>query len=311
MLEVIEPGLLTTVQGSPRRDAMMLGVPMGGACDAWSLAIANSLLGNAAAAPALEMTLLGASLRARADCTVAVSGAEMEGRVDDGREVVSGSRVRLGAGQELRFSAARPGSGVRAYLAVAGGVDVPEVLGSASTCLPGGFGGLEGRPLRRGDVLAGRGPDSGLGDGPVPPRIKPLLGVELRVVRGPHVGGHLPEMALDGLLEASFSVGRGDRQGIRLEGRSLAVEASGTIVSLPMTWGAVQLPADGQPIVLLADHQTVGGYPVVAVTISADLPRLGQLGPGDDVRFVLVAPDAARRALLAQRAELRSMGPGW
>jgi antagonist of KipI len=305
MLEVIEAGLLTTVQGAGRPAAAPLGVPNGGACDRWSLALANALLGNQPEAPALEMTLAGPRLRALRDCTIAIAGADMEAHLGDGRAVPSPSVVRLGAGAEIAFATAAEGSGIRAYLALPGGIDVPVVLGSASTCLVGGFGGLDGRPLRAGDVIGGRSLEpalSGSWDGPCSP-----AGSRLRVVRGPHsdaFGGS----SLDGLAGRRLMVsGQGSRQGIRLEGASIAATHRRAMVSQPMRWGAVQMPPDGQPIILLADHQTVGGYPVPAVVIGADLPTLGQLGPGDDVELVEVSLEDARALLMEHRREMAEM----
>jgi 5-oxoprolinase (ATP-hydrolysing) subunit C len=299
VLEVVEPGLLSTVQGHGRSESAGLGVPVGGACDGWSLALANALLGNPVDAPALEMTMRGPVLKATDECWLALAGADMEAVVD-GQPVGRETPVRLRAGQRLELGAARHGSGVRAYMALPGGIDVPEVLGSASTCLIGGFGGVEGRALRSGDRLSARlvGPS-------VIGRWNAVGGkVErtLRVVPGPHVE-QLPG-AFEALLAAGFAVGgRADRQGIRLEGPPLPA-ATGSILSQPMAWGAVQLPPDGRPIVLLADHQTVGGYPVVAVVVGADLPRLGQLGPGDEVRFVEIGLNAARAELIEWRRQL-------
>lgn len=304
MLEVVDGGLVTTVQGAGRPAMVTFGVPIGGACDRWSLALANALLGNNPTAPALEMALLGPTLRVRADCAVGLAGADLSGRLDDGTELRPGSARLLRAGQVLTFSSATPGSGVRAYLALAGGVDVPDVLGSPSTCLIGGFGGLEGRPLAAGDTISPRDPGGrrvGSWDGAAMPAAGPL-----RVVRGPHAS-ELPDQALAGLLEGFFVVGRGDRQGIRLEGPSIK-PGSLSLVSQPMRAGAVQLPPDGRPIALLVDHQTVGGYPVPAVVIGADLPRLGQLGAGDGVRFREVGLGQARVALLGLEQELSLLG---
>ena len=302
MLEVIEAGLLTSVQDGGRQGAVGLGVPLGGACDAWALAVANTVLGNERAAAALEMTLLGATVRALADCTVGVGGAEMEGRViETGAPVRSGSGTVLRRGQTLRFAAVA-GEGARTYLALAGGVDVAEVLGSRSTCLVGGFGGLDGRPLRAGDVVGGR--SSELAEPRAWPAAPVLLGGELRVVRGPHLD-RLLRATFEALIGGAWHVGgRGDRQGIVLDGPLLDARPDPPLLSQGVVWGAIQLPPDGHPIALLADHQTVGGYPVPAVVISADRPLLGQLGPGDALRLVEVSQQEARRALLEREAAL-------
>lgn len=303
MLEVVDPGLLTTVQDGGRPGAADVGVPVGGACDGWSLAVANGLLGNPPTAAGLEMTLLGATFGVLADCVVGLAGADMEATLD-GLPLDVGSSARLRPGQELAFSAVRPYSGVRTYLALAGGVDVPVVLGSRSTCLVGGFGGLGGRALLAGDIIRAR--ERRLPPArrwPVAATPRAAGGARLRIVAGPdaEVGGW---RAYEGLVGAEWTVGgRGDRQGVRLEGRRLAAGAGDGWLSRGVTWGAIQLPPDGQPIMLLADRQTVGGYPVVGVVISADLPLAGQLGPGDQVRFEATDIRAAQSALRAQTAD--------
>lgn len=283
MLEVVEPGLLTTIQDAGRSAALDLGVPMSGACDPWSLAVANAAVGNERGAAAIEMTLLGASFRALDDCVVAVTGADMGVGINWPRP--------LRRGEILRFGPAEPRTGIRTYVAIGGGIDVPVILGSRSTCLVGGFGGLDGRALRLGDVI--RNLPAGSGGGHV--RAAPEGSYEQPLVR--IVGGRYRD-AVSALVQETWRVSaRADRQGMRLDGPSIAAPADGTILSQPVTWGTVQLPADGAPIVLLADAQTVGGYPVLGVVITADLHLIGQLGPGDEVRFELVSIAAAQGAL--------------
>ena len=303
MLEVIEPGLLTTVQDGGRPAAVDLGVPVSGACDAWSLGVANALVGNEAGAAALEMTLLGSTFRVVEDCYLAVAGAEMGG------SVVAGEARRARRGEMLAFGPAAEGSGVRTYLAVAGGVDVPLVLGSRSTCLVGGFGGLDGRPLRAGDIVAGS-VRTGTGSArrwPGPPSALAAHGDEaIRIVRGPDSAA--AGDAFERLLAGSWTVGgRSDRQGVQLDGSTLTAAPAATMLSRGVTWGTVQLPPDGAPIVLLADHQTVGGYPVVAVVASADLPLIGQLGPGDALRFAETTIHDAQVARRRQAAEFHRL----
>jgi biotin-dependent carboxylase-like uncharacterized protein len=297
VLEVVEPGLLTTVQDAGRPDAVDVGVPVGGACDPLSLALANNLVGNEPTAAALEMTVLGGTFRALADCLVGVAGADM-----GGLPAGQGSIVRRG--ETIAFGAAAQGSGIRAYLALGGGIAVPAVLGSRSTCLVAGFGGLDGRPLRAGDVLAA-GPVVGpfVTRRSAQPLAVPHNGPALvRVVRGLEPGG------FDELLATEWTVsGRGDRQGIVLAGAKLAGRPGVTLLSHGVAWGAIQLPPDGTPIVLLADHQTVGGYPVVGVVISADRPLIGQLGPGDELRFIEVDMAEAQAALRAQATEFERL----
>jgi biotin-dependent carboxylase-like uncharacterized protein len=285
MLEVIDPGLLTTVQDSGRQDAVDLGVPVSGACDPWSLAVANAAVGNPLGAAALEMTLLGGVFRATQPCFVASAGADMGGGP-------SGVLTHLGRGELLRFGPAEPGTGIRTYLALAGGVDVPVVLGSRSTCLVGNFGGFEGRALRAGDVIQAASASGSPAPSLTRPKPPDAERSTVRLIAGPH------GEAIASLIGQTWQVSaRADRQGLRLEGPAIAAPEAGTLLSRPVTWGTVQLPADGSPIVLLADAQTVGGYPVLGTVITADLHVIGQLGPGDELRFALVSIDEAQAAL--------------
>lgn len=314
LFEVRSPGSLSTIQDRGRPDATSLGVPRSGACDPWSLAVANLLLGNDPGAAALEVTLVGPELDVLAPCTVALAGAELGARdVVEDRALAAGGSYRLRAGTTLAFGGGPgAGTGVRTYLAVAGGFDVPEILGSRSTCLAGSFGGLDGRPLRAGDRLS----SVGRSDDPIPGLRwpgPPATGdppPAIRVLPGPHAAT-LPRVVLDRLVSIPWVVSpASDRMGLRLDGpapddgRGDAAGSDGSIVSIPVTWGAVQLPPGGQPIVLLADHQTVGGYPVVACVCSADLPRVGQLAPGDELRFAWTTPAEARDAYRQQHQAL-------
>jgi biotin-dependent carboxylase-like uncharacterized protein len=304
MLEVLEPGLLTTVQDRGRPAATAWGVPAGGACDTWSLAVANALAGNPPDAAALEITLAGPTLRALADTYVGLAGADLDAHLDDEEVPLSPGTARLlRRGQTLTFGAAAGEAGVRAYLAMHGGIDVPPVLGSRSTCLIGGFGGLAGRRLAPGDVVGA----GSAGRPTVRPAGWPTAGFDpaleamrrpLRVLPGPDVD-RLAQGAFDQFRESDYQVTvRADRQALVLDGPPLPVDpAGGAMLSAGVVWGAVQLPPDGQPICLLADHQTVGGYPVLAVVISADLPLLGQLGPADTLRFAQVEQETAVSAL--------------
>jgi biotin-dependent carboxylase-like uncharacterized protein len=305
MLEVLEAGLLTSIQDAGRPDWTHLGVPVGGACDQWSLAVANLLAGNDAGVAALEMTLVGGVLAVREPMMVGLAGADLGGIVrESGQRLLPGRSHRLETGMTIAFPGdAGSGTGARAYLAPPGGIDVPLVLGSASTALGPGFGGLEGRTLRPGDVLrtAGEGDDA-----PIPEAVWPKLSDDpltapddpIRLLPGPAPG-------LDAIIAAHWKVGSGsDRVGLRLEGPALAAPASGELLSHGVVTGTIQLPPDGAPIVLLADHQTTGGYPIAAVVIAADHPRLGQLRPGASVRFAATTIDEALLALSRQREAL-------
>jgi len=311
MLEVVLPGLLTTVQDGGRRGYSDLGVPGAGACDPAALAVANGLLGNAAEAAALEMTIAGPTLRVLATCVVALAGSDFVARVEeDGRWLRPVGAYLLRGGTTLVCGSAT--GGARGYLALAGGIAVPLVLGSAATYLAGGFGGLEGRLLRAGDRLLPLHPGDLQAAGrrwPDPPISIPAADPPtVRVVPGPHLTAFVPSI-LATLTAALWTVGpQSDRMGLRLQGPPLVRSAAGQaeLLSQGMVWGALQVPADGQPIALLADHQTVGGYPVPAVAIRADWPILGQLAPGAVLRFALTDVPTAQAAYRAQQAAYRA-----
>lgn len=318
-LEILEGGLFTTVQDLGRPGFGHLGVPSGGAADPWSHAVANHLAGNDAGAATLEVTAAGPTVRAKREVLVALAGADVGGTIaPGGRPVTPGQAVRLRAGDILALPGPARG-GLRAYLAVAGGIDVPRLLGSRSTCLAAAFGGLEGRALRAGDLVPVRAPSAVAtaraaaesawpGDASPPRRLGPDGSVALRVTEGPG------ESAVP-LLATAWVVGpASDRMGLRLQpghrdalaagpGRPAADAPSrAEIASHGVTRGTVQLPPDGHPIVLLADHQPTGGYAVPAVVISADLALLGQLAPGDRLRFEPVTLADAQAAARATRA---------
>ena len=311
IVEVLDGGILTTVQDGGRPGWGHLGVPLGGACDPWGLAAANLVLGNPPTAPALETTAGGLALRIRSPALLGIGGADLGAVVrPNGRRLAPGASYRLAKGDEIVFHGPPAGArGVRAYVALPGGIDVPAVLGSASTCVAGGFGGTDGRPLQNGDLLGAladdptAGVERRIGATPwsTPPSDAPAV---VRVLDGPDERTGAARAAL---LAETWRVGaEADRMGIRLDGPTLPSAGPSDVPSHGVTWGTIQVPSDGRPIVLLADAQPTGGYPVVAVAISTDRPILGQLRPGDAVRFVGTTADAARDALLAADARLRA-----
>jgi KipI family sensor histidine kinase inhibitor len=294
VLEVLEAGLLTTVQDAGRRGHRRLGVTGAGPMDAAAFGAANAAAGNPPGAAGLECTIAGPTLRFLATTVFAVAGADLGAtlqRADLGEwPVPIGMRIVARPGNVLSFSGRR--TGCRAYVAVAGGLDAPLVLGSRATDLTSGFGGLEGRPLRAGDVL-GRGTDrtSERADAPVA-RTSVASGIAtVRVVLGPQEH-HLTPESIARLLGAAYTVGpTSDRVGCRLVGPPLEHAGRAEIVSDGMVSGSVEVPPDGHPIVLTADGPTTGGYPKVATVVSADLQLLGQLVPGEGrVRFQAVEP---------------------
>jgi KipI family sensor histidine kinase inhibitor len=292
---VEHPGLLSLVVDDGRRGYRKLGVPLGGAADANSYALANRLCGNKPSDPALEMTLWGVRMRVLVDAVVAVTGAPCP--VDlDGKPVSMNEPVQVREGSVLEVGS--PTSGCRMYLAVSGGFGVPRVLGSATTCFRGSFGGYGGRSLLRGDVLEiGPGawpeghpctvPDEAAG---WPGRLSRFLDSDppsLRVIPGPESTSPAGRSFMDSLCDRVFGVSSDtDRMGIRLEG-SIPQEdgEAGDILSSPVVPGVIQLPSDGRPVLLLQDAQTSGGYRRIATVMDEDLPLAGQLRPGSRVRF--------------------------
>jgi antagonist of KipI len=300
-LEVLDGGLLTTVQDGGRPAWTHLGVPQSGAADPWSLAVANLLVGNPPDAAALELTLLGARFRVTAPITIGLAGADLGARIARGRSLAAGRSHRLGAGDVLELTGGRRGA--RAYLAVPGGVDVQTVLGSRSTCLAGGFGGYEGRALRSGDLVAAAGAEPVHAEHAWPtPELASAAGPDdaaiLRVLPGPDPG-------LEAIVGRPWVVAAAaDRVGVRLDGERLPDGVGGETTTHGVPWGAIQIPPDGRPIVLGVDHQTTGGYRVPGVVISADRPVLGQLRPGDPVRLAATDARTAAEALHARHQAL-------
>jgi KipI family sensor histidine kinase inhibitor len=301
-VEIVRPGPLATIQDLGRIGYAHLGVPRSGAADTASLRRANRLVGNADGAAGLEFTLGRAELRFHADAVVAVTGAVAAVTVAAGkggapREARSDSMLAVPAGSVLRLGA--PVAGLRSYLAVRGGIDVPAVLGSRSADL---ISGLGPRPLRAGDRLpVGTGAvPGGLDDAPeipgglVSPGMPagPDAVVDLRVLAGPR-DDWFDSVALQTLTGEPYRVTpASNRTGLRLAGGVLARARAGELPSEGMVRGAIEVPHDGQPILLLADHPATGGYPVIAVVHSADVSAAAQLRPGQRVRFVLAAAGA-------------------
>lgn len=321
-IDVLAPGTLTTVQDGGRPGFRALGVGVGGAADAHSARLANLLVGNAGDCAVLEITLAGPRLRFAAPACVALAGAEIAARCGD--TAIPGWRpIRLPAGAELVLGACRRGA--RAYLAVRGGIDVAPVLGSRATDLRGGFGGVQGRALVAGDRLrcgSGSGLETAAELAIAPWWIDPAPDMDLAT---PALAMVLPATAqLDApsqaaLVETAWRVApASNRIGLRLQGPPLATAEAWTLPSEPVVPGTVQLPPDGQPIVLLGDCGTVGGYPRIGHVASVDLPRLAQLRPGETLRFATgTLADADRRACardarvarIALAIQARNAGP--
>jgi biotin-dependent carboxylase-like uncharacterized protein len=298
-LRITNPGLLTTVQDLGRPGLGRFGVPASGAMDPFAARIANRLVANADAAALLEVTVSG-EVEFLRQVPFAIAGADLAATLA-GEPVENWAAHVASPGDRLAFRTRRQGT--RAYLAVSGGILVPEVLGSRSTDLESRIGGVEGRPLRAGDELES-GPHGRFSPGNAPLEVRAAY-------RDPFVLRFLPAAApllreaLAHLVSGSFRVSaKISRMGYRLEGTRLPVPDLGEMLSEPIPPGTIQLPEEGSPILLMADRQTVGGYPRLGSVIAADAPRAAQLFTGHPVRFVPVSLAAAHEALREQEAIL-------
>ena len=304
-MRVVQPGILTTIQDMGRPNAIGSGVPPGGAMDRFAHHAANLIVGNERTAATLECTLIGPRLVAERSLLVAVTGGDFELRVN-GLETPMWTGVQLRAGDEVSFTSRR--AGARAYIAAAGGVVGDRWLGSMSTNLMCARGGMQGRALVADDVIPAGEPSDPVAPGRHLARdLRPPYGRRtLRVIPGPHFA-RLQAGSRRLLFDATFTLRHdSNRMGYRLDGPSL--EAVGEdVLSFGVVAGAVQLPMGGQPIVLMADHQTAGGYPVIATVASAWMPVAAQLAPGDELRFEEISIEDALGARAFQRAALESL----
>jgi KipI family sensor histidine kinase inhibitor len=299
---VVRPGLLTTVQDLGRWGFQDRGVPVAGPMDALAHRLANAAVGNTEQAAVLEATMTGPELRFEQEATFAVTGADLGASLDR-TDVTPGSAMQAAAGATLRFGVRR--AGARAYVAVRGGFDVPLVLGSRATHVLSGMGGVRGRPLKAGDRL----PIGREGAEHVPHRRSALPGIPaggatLRVLPGPQDDAFGAE-AFDRLQRSRFIVlPQSNRMAYRLGGATLGSGAGGEMISDAAFFGGIQVTPSGEPILLMADRQTTGGYPQIATVISADLPVAGQLAPGDWVEFTVCTRREAVAALIAQEGQM-------
>jgi biotin-dependent carboxylase-like uncharacterized protein len=299
---VIRPGLLTTVQDLGRFGHQAAGVPVAGPMDSFSHRLANQLVANAPEAATLEITLIGPELAIDVETTIAIAGAHFEVWCDD-RPVPMATSFGVKPGQRVRFG--KRLQGARAYFGVAGGVQAPLVLGSRATHLVSGMGGHHGRALNAGDrlsILADTRSESTRKDVGL---TLPTSGrAQLRVVPGPQAEWFHAD-ALRAVSGVSFRISpASNRMGYRLEGPPLARVREGELISEPVGMGAIQVPGAGEPILLMADRQTAGGYPKIGHVISADLPLAGQLAPGEFIEFVTCTRQEAVAALIARERQL-------
>jgi biotin-dependent carboxylase-like uncharacterized protein len=293
MIRILEPGPQTTVQDLGRPGHLRYGVPPSGPIDRAAFLVANRLVGNPDGAAGLECTVMGPRVEAETACAIAVTGADMPVTVN-GTEAPAWTTLRVKPGDIVKLGAAR--AGVRGYVALSGGIDVPLVLGSRATYLRGRLGGLSGRALRKDDRLAlfaaplpplRRAAAAAIADLTVPP--------EIRVVLGPQAD-RFTEDGIRALVGGEYEMlPQSDRMGARLKGPRIAHARGHDIISDGIALGSIQVPGDGQPIALLVDRQSTGGYTKVATICSFDIGRLGQVKPGQRLRFRAIELAEAHR----------------
>ncbi len=303
---VLDPGAFTTIQDLGRYGYQTLGVPISGAMDSYSARAANILAGNSQSSAVLEMTIRGCTLAVMRNAMVALTGARA-GIRHNSVERPAWSAFEVEPGDILRIG--QVSLGCRIYMAVGGGFEVPLVMGSRSTYSQAALGGLKGRALRKGDFLPAGQAEKLPAKNTVPEEFIPQMGqdTELHCVAGPQE--HMFRDKGRGLFTCQYTVTqRADRRGIRLEGPRIehSHQSPGTIVSEPILPGNIQVPADGQPIILLRE-QTAGGYPKIATVVSGDLSKLGQVIPGDSITFRSVTVEQAINMNIKEQERFKSL----
>ncbi|TKI55662.1 biotin-dependent carboxyltransferase family protein [Brevibacillus antibioticus] len=325
-IEVITPGLCTTVQDTGRFGFQQVGVSVSGGMDKQAVQIANMLVGNQQTDAVLELTMKGPSLLFHKDMLIAICGGDFKVTINN-RSVLPNRAVWIRSGSILKFGLAK--EGCRAYLAVAGGWDVPLVMGSRSTNLRGGFGGLAGRMLAAGDQLVQRSPGSfsqflanqlakRAGAAPfyqanwfIPSSTLVKNGeAVVRVIQGEQFAD-FSEKSRQSFFEQTYQVSpQSDRMGYRLTGPALELTQSMELISAAVTMGTIQVPPNGQPIILMADRQTIGGYPKIGYVPTIDLPIVAQLRPGEKIHFQEISLRDAQKELIERDSWMKAIKLG-
>lgn len=326
-LKVIDPGLSTSVQDLGRIGFQQYGVVVGGVMDEIAARIANVLIGNKEEDAVLELTLMGPTLLIQKDTVISICGADLSAKIDR-VPVPLWKPIFVKEGSILHFG--RPQKGCRAYLAIAGGMDVPLIMGSRSTYVRGGFGGYQGRALQEGDVLTQNPYKSKkttclmdylgrkISSTPfhtvhwtVSSKIKPMYdkNPEIHFIKGPQFDQFSVKSKQRFVTEHYQVTSKSDRMGYRLSGTALELTSQVELLSEAVTMGTIQVPNDGQPIILMADRQTIGGYPKMGFVASIDFPVLAQVMPGEKLTFKEITINEAQRLLIEREhalSELRS-----
>lgn len=321
-VKVKQPGMLATIQDLGRYGLQKFGVIVGGAMDSNSLRIANLLVGNSEGEGALEVTLFGTSLLFESDELIAITGGNLQPTVD-GKAIPMWQPLLIRKGSVLKFSAAINGS--RAYVSFSGGIEVPKVMGSKSTYIRAGIGGFQGRKLQKNDVFecstrteSGKDIFNQLNKKDkylswsvhYTPFVTFKKTQTIRFIRGSEYD-RFDEDSLKNFFSTPYTIStQSDRMGYRLEGEAIQLKEPFELLSEGVTFGTIQVPSNGQPIILMADRQTTGGYPKIGQVISADLPSLAQMQANGQVYFKEVTLEEAQWALIHQEKEINELAFG-
>lgn len=310
-IKIMSGGFMTTIQDMGRFGYQETGMSVSGVMDTRSTALANILVGNEESEAVLEITMMGPMIEFTESIIVALTGGDLGAKLD-GSPMPRYQAVTVKAGQTLSFGAMA--GGTRAYLAFAGGLDVPIVMGSKSTNLKSAIGGLDGRKLGAGDEIEFTDPKTwipNLNQRQLEPPSYQEKEYTLRVLMGPQ-DDCFTEAGIQTFLQNPYTItNEYDRMGCRLEGALIEHKNGGDIITDGISFGAVQVPSHGNPIVMMADHQTTGGYTKIANVISVDLPVLAQCMPGYRIRFEAVDIETAQELYCAQKAEFQALKAAW
>lgn len=301
IFHVIKPGILTTFQDMGRTGYQQFGVPVSGAMDRFALQIANILVGNPRDAACLEVTLIGPELEACTPLTIAITGAAIETKVN-GSVKKTWTTFRMNKGDRLTFG--KHQSGVRAYIAVAGGFHSPSIFGSQSTDLSSGFGSQLDKATDIIGFPSNAKHGIGLSKQLIPTYEK---SIEVAVVEGPHTNYFTEESVKEFFNTIHQVEANSNRMGYRLKSKRISLKKGAEIWSDAIPFGGIQIPGNGQPIILMADRQTTGGYPRIGTVISSDLPKIVQLVPKGEIRFYPISVEAAHRRAIEEEKLLRTL----
>lgn len=306
-INILKAGLLTTIQDLGRIGYGQYGIPPSGAMDKLSLEVANILVGNSNNEGCLEFTMLPPTLVFNDDRQFAITGGDFQPHINN-KPINMYQCHRAFSGDILSFKGHR--WGCRGYIAIAGGFDIPLVMGSKSTYLRGGFGGFNGRRLKDGDILDLNKPPLRSSTYKISEDLLPDYNsnnIIIRVIPGPEEAAFTKE-GIDTFYNSQYQLtNQSDRMGFRFEGPPITHINGADIISGGINLGAIQVPGEGKPIIMMADHQTTGGYTKIANVISVDIPRVAQLRPGDSITFRAVTIDEAQRLLIQQRNSIKEL----